>query len=85
MLTDLLEFPPPEEGHTLIDDLLGEQQLLTPVAGFSLRQERGGLPAQAKYYRDLIPLSLPAAGPAVRICCRSCQLGLLLHSLTLDR
>jgi hypothetical protein len=46
----------------LIDDLLGEQQLLTPVARFSLRQERGGLPAQAKYYPDLIPLSLPAAG-----------------------
>jgi Fe-S-cluster-containing dehydrogenase component/DMSO reductase anchor subunit len=46
----------------LIDDLLGEQQLLTPVARFSRKQEYNGEPAQAKYYGDLIPLSLPAPG-----------------------
>jgi formate dehydrogenase iron-sulfur subunit len=46
----------------LIDDLLGEQQLLTPVAIFSRKHEHHAVPAQAKYYRDLIPLSLPAAG-----------------------
>jgi formate dehydrogenase iron-sulfur subunit len=62
MSTDLLENPLLGEGRTLIDDLLGEQQLLTPVATFSRKHERHTLPAQAKYYRDLIPLSSPAAG-----------------------
>src|SRR5262245_17341505 len=61
MRTDLLD-PPPGDSHMLIDDLLGEQQLLTPVARFSVKHELGNLPAQAKYYRDLLPLSLPAAG-----------------------
>jgi formate dehydrogenase iron-sulfur subunit len=46
----------------LIDDLLEEQQLLTPVAKFAREHEQGGPPAQAKYYRNLIPLSLPARG-----------------------
>jgi formate dehydrogenase iron-sulfur subunit len=45
-----------------IDDLLSEQQLLTPVATFSRKHERHALPAQAKYYNDLIPLSSPASG-----------------------
>jgi formate dehydrogenase iron-sulfur subunit len=50
-------------GRTLIDDLLGEQQLLTPVATFSRRRhELHALPAQAKYYSDLIPLTSPAPG-----------------------
>jgi formate dehydrogenase iron-sulfur subunit len=49
-------------GRTLIDDLLGEQQLLTPVATFSRRLELHSRPAQAKYYSDLIPLSAPALG-----------------------
>src|SRR6516165_4393551 len=62
MSTNLLQCPPNGEGHTLIDDLLGEQQLLTPVARFSLKQELGSLPAQAKYYRDLLPFTLPGAG-----------------------
>jgi len=62
MATDLLEWPPKDEGHTLVDDLLGEQQLLTPIGRFSLKRENGSLPAQAKYYRELIPLTLPAAG-----------------------
>jgi formate dehydrogenase iron-sulfur subunit len=50
------------EGHTLIDDLLGEQQFLTPVATFSRKHERHMVPAQEKYYRDLIPLTSPAPG-----------------------
>src|SRR6202035_5913118 len=62
MSTDLLENPLLDEGRTLIDDLLGEQQLLTPVAAFSRKHERHTLPVQATYYRDLIPLSSPAAG-----------------------
>ena len=62
MATDLLECPPKDEGHTLVDDLLGEQQHLTPIGRFSLKRENGSLPAQAKYYRELIPLTLPAAG-----------------------
>jgi Fe-S-cluster-containing dehydrogenase component/DMSO reductase anchor subunit len=49
-------------GRTLIDDLLDEQQLLTPVATFSRKHEGQTLPAQAKYYSDLIPLSSPAPG-----------------------
>jgi len=61
MSTDLVGTPPPSEDRTLIDDLLEEQQLLTPVAKFARSHEQGS-PAQAKYYRDLIPLSLPALG-----------------------
>ena len=62
MSTDLLRNPLVNEGRTLIDDLLGEQQLLTPVATFSRKHERHTLPAQAKYYGELIPLSSPAPG-----------------------
>jgi len=62
MSTDLLGNPLVSEGRTLIDDLLSEQKLLTPVAIFSRRHERDTEPVQAKYYSDLIPLSLPAAG-----------------------
>jgi formate dehydrogenase iron-sulfur subunit len=47
---------------TLIDDLLLEQQRLTPAARFARHHERGDLPAQAKFYRDLIPLTLPKPG-----------------------
>jgi formate dehydrogenase iron-sulfur subunit len=62
MSIDLLAGPLVSEGRTLLDDLLGEQQLLTPVARFSREHERHTVPAQAKYYRDLIPLSSPAPG-----------------------
>jgi len=47
--------PRSDAGPLLIEDLLHEQQLLTPVARFSLKHESGDLPAQAKYYQDLIP------------------------------
>jgi formate dehydrogenase iron-sulfur subunit len=62
MCTDLPQNWHLDECRTLIDDLLAEQQLLTPVATFSLKHERHTLPAQAKYYSDLIPLSSPAPG-----------------------
>jgi len=54
--------PRSEAGPLLIEDLLHEQQLLTPVARFSRKHESGDLPAQAKYYQDLIPLSEPKDG-----------------------
>ena len=60
MSTDLLQDWHLDEGRTLIDDLLADEQLLTPVATFSRKHERQTLPAQAKYYSDLIPLSSPA-------------------------
>ncbi len=62
MSTDVLTGEPGRDGRTLIDDLLDEQQLLTPVATFARRYEKGDSPAQAKYYQELIPLSLPAKG-----------------------
>src|SRR5438067_8415899 len=48
--------------RTLIDDLIAEQQSLTAVAKFSRKHEHGEVPAQAKYYRDLIPFSKPNEG-----------------------
>jgi formate dehydrogenase iron-sulfur subunit len=57
--------PSNANGHdqrTLIDDLLAEQQKLTAVERFSRRHETNSLPAQAKYYRDLIPLTKPQPG-----------------------
>jgi len=62
MSTDLPQNWHLDERRTLIDDLLAEQQLLTPVATFSGKHERHTLPAQAKYYSDLIPLSSPPPG-----------------------
>lgn len=47
---------------TLLDELLAEQRSLTAVAKFSRTHERHELPAQARHYRDLIPLSKPQAG-----------------------
>ncbi|HEX2101184.1 MAG TPA: 4Fe-4S dicluster domain-containing protein, partial [Candidatus Synoicihabitans sp.] len=45
----------------LIDELLAEQQRLqTPVAAYSRAHDNG--PALAPVYRDLIPLTAPAAG-----------------------
>ena len=54
--------PRSDAGPLLIEDLLHEQQLLTPVARFFRKHGSGGLPAQAKYYQDLIPLSEPKEG-----------------------
>lgn len=46
----------------LIDELLAEQQRLTAVERFAQRHESDAIPAQAKYYRDLIPLTKPQPG-----------------------
>ncbi len=57
--------PSNSNGHdqrTLIDDLLAEQQKLTAVDRFSRQHDANQLPAQAKYYRDLIPLTKPQPG-----------------------
>jgi Fe-S-cluster-containing dehydrogenase component len=54
--------PNEESSRTLIDDLLAEQQRLTAVERFSQRHDRGALPAQERYYRDLIPQTKPQPG-----------------------
>jgi formate dehydrogenase iron-sulfur subunit len=47
---------------SLVDSLLAEQQELTVVGQFARQHEAAGhAPAQARYYRDLIPLTAPAA------------------------
>ena len=51
-----------DSSRTLIDVLLDEQRSLTAVERFAQKHERHELPAQAKYYRDLIPLERPKPG-----------------------
>ncbi len=53
---------PSAEGPALISQLLAEQQELTAVEAFSLDHDRGGVPAQAKYYSKLLPASPPGPG-----------------------
>jgi Fe-S-cluster-containing dehydrogenase component/DMSO reductase anchor subunit len=50
------------EPRTLIDELLAEQQALTAVERFARKHERNALPAQSRYYRELIPLAKPQPG-----------------------
>jgi len=57
----MLETINPSE-PTLIDKLLADQRELSAVTRFSRQHARQEIPAQAKYYRDLIPLSLPKKG-----------------------
>ena len=45
-----------------MDELLAEQQTLTTVERFARKHEQHKLPAQAKYYHDLIPLTKPQEG-----------------------
>src|SRR5215204_48695 len=52
------EFSP----RTLIDDLLAEQRRLAAVERFARKHDRDDVPAQARYYSDLIPASSPAPG-----------------------
>lgn len=52
----------PENPRTLIDELLVDQQRLTAVGQFAKKNARHELPAQARYYRALIPLTKPARG-----------------------
>lgn len=58
----MTEFEKPENLRTLIDELLDEQQRLTAVERFSRKHDRGDVPAQARYYRDLIPQAKPRPG-----------------------
>ncbi len=46
----------------LLHALLSEQEDLTAVERFSRRHAEGPEPTQAKYYRDLIPLTVPGDG-----------------------
>jgi Fe-S-cluster-containing dehydrogenase component/DMSO reductase anchor subunit len=48
--------------RTLIDELLEEQQRLTAVERFARKHDRGDVPTQARYYRDLIPQTKPGPG-----------------------
>ena len=47
---------------SLVDELLADQQRLTAVERFSRAHAAHASPAQAKHYRDLIPLTAPALG-----------------------
>ncbi len=49
-------------GPNLIDKLLEEQQQLTAVERFSQKHAADLEPTQARYYRDLIPLTRPGKG-----------------------
>ena len=53
---------PPNDERTLIDQLLDEQRNLSAAVRFARQHEAHEIPAQAKYYRDLIPLTLPKKG-----------------------
>ncbi len=57
-----LKSQPNGDDRTLIDELLAEQRALTAVTQFAQRHENHELPQQARYYRDLIPLTTPKAG-----------------------
>lgn len=48
--------------ETPIDRYIAEQASLTAVDRFSQRHEHDLVPSQARYYRDLIPLSRPGPG-----------------------
>lgn len=52
----------PLTGLGLIEQLLQDQQQLTVVANFAQQHECGTLPSQARFYRDLIPLTTPKPG-----------------------
>ena len=53
---------PEHAEQTLLEELLEDQQRLTAVDQFVQDHEHGEYPAQAKYYRNLIPFDKPQAG-----------------------
>jgi Fe-S-cluster-containing dehydrogenase component/DMSO reductase anchor subunit len=53
--------PRPAEEFSLVDLLLRQQQE-TAVETFSRRHDEHDVPSQSRYYRDLIPTSLPTKG-----------------------
>lgn len=52
----------PNEAFTPLDWYLAEQRDLSAVDRFSQRHDNASVPAQARYYRDLIPLAQPGPG-----------------------
>ncbi|MBX3444834.1 MAG: dimethyl sulfoxide reductase anchor subunit [Planctomyces sp.] len=52
----------PPRGQDLLSRLLDDQQRLTAVEEFSRDHDRGGLPAQAKFYSRLLPATPPGPG-----------------------
>ena len=52
----------PDDGLTLIDELLGEQRTLTAVERFARAHDGHALPALEKHYRRLLPATAPAPG-----------------------
>lgn len=58
----MLAIDPNTSNFSLIDALLEEQQQTTAVEKFAQMHERDELPAQAKYYRELLPASPPGPG-----------------------
>ena len=52
----------PSEAFTPLDWYLAEQRDLSAVERFAQRHDSYALPAQARYYRDLIPLAQPGPG-----------------------
>lgn len=50
------------KGKPLVEAWLDEQHDLSAVERFARKHERGDLPTQAKFYRELIPLTKPGAG-----------------------
>ena len=51
-----------DQTHTIIDELLAEQQRLTAVERFAQRHEAQSLDLQAQVYRDLLPARGPTEG-----------------------
>jgi len=51
---------------TIIDEWLAEQRRLTPIERFASKHDAGDVPAQARYYRELIPANLPEPGQQYR-------------------
>jgi formate dehydrogenase iron-sulfur subunit len=51
---------------TVVDEWLAEQRRLTPVERFSAKHDAGNVPAQARYYQELIPAARPGPGQQYR-------------------
>jgi formate dehydrogenase iron-sulfur subunit len=51
---------------TVVDEWLAEQRRLTPIERFAAKHDAGDVPAQARYYRELIPANLPGPGQQYR-------------------
>ena len=54
--------PVASDGKDLLSALLADQQTFTAVDRFAQIHEAGDLPAQAAYYKSLIPTDQPKAG-----------------------